>query len=192
MSYVEKGLKAPLTGYVFQEVPGDYQITDNDIGSIMRLYQKRKDIYYGKYTWDPEGAKNYFLKNVAPFLLDEMWDKVIDQGHQPLYAKLNVLEVSNYTADQYYYTYEVDIYFIVKHASIPAIVWTLIKLAEYIILAVVIGWIIQQCIILAQTFGKAIQNVIYVVQNFLQPFIPWIILLIAVYIMGKIMELARG
>jgi hypothetical protein len=187
MSSVEKGLKAALTGYVFQDVSKDYQITEKDIGSIMRLYQKRKDIYYGKYTWDPEGAKNYFLKNVAPFLLDEMWDKVIDQGHQPLYATLNVLEVSNYTADQYYYTYEVDIYFIVKHASS-----LLVDLILIIIAAIVIGWAIQQIGVLAEKFSQGIATVIYAVQSFLQPFIPWIIMLIVVYIMGKIMELGKG
>jgi hypothetical protein len=52
--------------------------------------------------------------------------------------------------------------------------------------------VLQQVGILFEKIGKAIATVIYVVQNFLQPFIPWIILLIAVYIMGKIMELARG
>jgi hypothetical protein len=188
MSYVEKGLKAALTGYVFQDVSKDYQITEKDIGSVIRLYQKRKDIFYGRYTWDPEGAKNYFLQNTAPYILDDMWNKVISEGHQPLYAILNVLEVSNYTADQYYFTYELDIYFIVKHAS-PIDIATLVAV---IIILILTGWVLQQAGILAEKFGKAIATVIYAVQNFLQPFIPWIILLIAVIIMGKIMELARG
>lgn len=188
MSYVEKGLKAALTGYVFQDVSKDYQITEKDIGSVIRLYQKRKDIFYGKYILDPEGAKNYFLQNTAPYILDDMWNKVISEGHQPLYIKLNVLEVSNFTWDQYYFTYEVDVYFIVKHAS-PIDIATLIGI---IIILILTGWVLQQVGILFEKIGKAIATVIYVVQNFLQPFIPWIILLIAVYIMGKIMELARG
>jgi hypothetical protein len=188
MSSVEKGLKAALTGYVFQDVSGDYQITEKDIGSVIRLYQERKDIFYGRYTWDPEGAKNYFLQNTAPYILDDMWNKVISEGHQPLYAKLNVLEVSNYTADQYYFTYEVDIYFIVKHAS-PIDIATLVAV---IIILVLTGWVLQQVGILAEKLGKAIATVIYVVQSFLQPFIPWIIMLIVVYIMGKIMELGKG
>jgi len=187
MSYVEKGSKASLTGYIFEDRTEDYQITEKDIGNIIRIYQKRKDIFWGKYTWNPDAAKQYFLQYVAPYLLDDVWNNVIKEGHQPLYSMLNVVEVENYTADQYYFTYEIDVYFIVKHASLIELVY----LVGAIILAAVTGWALQQAALLAQKLGEAIPAVIYAVKNFLEPFIPMIFMLIMVYIMIKFFEIRR-
>lgn len=184
MSYVERGSLASVSGYIWYTRDKNYAVTEKDIGTTFKWYYKRRDILYGGYVYNTDGAKQYFRQYIAPRILDEAWTKIVSEGHEPLYGKVRIVDVSPYFWDKYYFTYEVEFYFKIRHASPISIGLIIDGIIVIIILALSI-FLVQQLGVLAEQVAQGFQVIVYAIKDLITPLIPVIILMITFYLVYK-------
>jgi len=185
MSVVEKG--SPASVYLWVEKDPDEEVTEEDIGSIMRGVTEREDVYgCSPCVDDPECARNYFLENYAPKIIDDVWNKIVDAGHTPLYVRLDILDISQYGPRAYKFKYRVEAHLRIEHASPTLWEWVIAG----VILLVIAAYAAEQ---LSSAFERVFEGLTDWTRagtaflSQLVQVIPWILAMVIVVVMGRLL-----
>jgi len=187
MSVVEKG--SPASAYLWVEKDPDEEVTEKDIGSIMRGITEREDAYTcPDCVNDLDCARSYFLSYYAPKIADDTWNKILDAGHTPLYVKVEVIDVRQYAGlpRAYSFKYRVEAHLRIEHASPFPWAWVIAS----VILLVIAAYAAEQISSAFERVFEGLTDWTRASTAFLSQLfqvIPWVLAMVIVVVMGRLL-----